>query len=114
MSKPLFFDLNYDDLSKIIIEWEHPTYRTDQIWEGLYKQLHSTPQEISTLPNKLTTKLIENYSFSSLEPISYLQSKDKKTTKYLFELSDGNKIETVLMEYNKRRLGLQSQSLYGL
>jgi len=103
MNKPLLFDLDFSELVQAVQDWNEPSFRADQIWDGFYLQLYDSPLEISTLSKNVQSKLIEEYSFSALTPISYIQSKDGKTTKTLFELEDGNRIETVLMEYKKRR-----------
>lgn len=111
MNNKLLYDLDYTELKEKIQEWNLPSYRTDQIWGGLYKQFVDSPTEISTLPSDLQNKLLENFSIDGLTTITHIQSKDKETTKYLFQLQDGYRIETVLMEYRKRKtLCISSQA----
>lgn len=100
--KTNIFDLNFDELRKILIDWEEPEYRAQQIWEGLYVQLWSEPDLFSSLPLSLREKLVENFEFKSLEIKKSLQSTDGETLKFLFQLKDGAAIETVLMSYSER------------
>ena len=65
--KTNIFDLNFEELRKILVDWEEPEYRTQQIWEGLYVQLWSEPELFSSLPIPLRDKLAENFEFKSLE-----------------------------------------------
>lgn len=111
MDKKVFFDLDFSDLVEVIRGWNEPKYRATQIWEGLYIQLYNHPGSITTIPKKLQEKLSETFLFDPLNPVKSIQSKDKQTTKVLFKLQDEKYIETVLMEYDKRRtLCISSQA----
>ena len=100
--QPNIFDLGFEDLHKLIVSWKEPEYRASQIWEGLYKNLWSTPEEFSNIPLPLRNRLTQAYQFSSLSPEKRLNSNDGFTTKFLFRLSDDTAIETVIMEYSDR------------
>lgn len=95
-------DLDLDDLEVLMKSWGEPKFRALQVWEGIYKQLAASPEEITNIPKDLRKKLADQFTFSSLEPVISLDSSDGQTTKTLFELTDGTKIETVLMNYDKR------------
>jgi 23S rRNA (adenine2503-C2)-methyltransferase len=95
-------DLEFDDLQGLMKALGEPKFRALQVWEGIYKQLAGSPQEITNIPKDLRKKLSAQFEFSSLKPIVSLDSSDGQTTKTLFELTDGTKIETVLMNYDKR------------
>jgi len=101
--KPYFFDLSYNDLQLLIDKWEMPSYRTTQVWEGIYKHLWSDPHLISSLPREMRVKLSEIMEFKRLHPITSISSQDSKTNKILFQLPDDLGVETVLMGYNKRQ-----------
>jgi len=96
------FDLDLDDLQKLMLSWNEPDYRASQIWEGLYKNLWIAPEEFSNIPLPLRAKLSKSYRFSGLSSEKRLSSSDGYTTKFLFKLSDGKAIETVIMEYSDR------------
>jgi len=102
-SLPLIYDLDLADLRAQFDTWEEPAYRALQVWQGLYQQLWGAPEDFSSLPAALRQKLAANFRFSGLESVVDLESKDGETAKSLFNLDDGNAIETVLMRYNERR-----------
>ena len=77
-----------------------PRYRLDQIWQGLYQNL-STPAEMTNLPKGLRTTLSERL-VPALEIVVRRVSDNGDTVKYLWELHDGKRIETVLMLYPDR------------
>jgi len=103
VNKPSIFDLEYSDITEFVNSEREPSYRAEQIWQGLYKNLWQNPACFSSLPASLKNKLSEIYTFSRLTPIDQITSKDNQTTKVLFRLPDQKTIETVLMSYNKRR-----------
>jgi 23S rRNA (adenine2503-C2)-methyltransferase len=99
---PLFYDLDLVEFSSILASWGEPDFRAKQVWQGVYKNLKSSPIDISNIPKSLRYKLLENFSFSHLEPAITLSSRDGETTKTLFHLRDNNSIESVLMTYYQR------------
>jgi 23S rRNA (adenine2503-C2)-methyltransferase len=92
------YDLTRDDLASML-EGE-PRYRVDQIWTGLYEH-KLAPEELSTLPKSLRSRLVEELP-SALAPVTESVSDDGDTVKWLWSLSDGASIETVLMHYRDR------------
>jgi 23S rRNA (adenine2503-C2)-methyltransferase len=77
-----------------------PRYRLDQIWQGLYQNL-STPLEMTNLPKGLRTTLSQRL-VPALRVVLRRVSDGGDTVKYLWELHDGTRIETVLMLYPDR------------
>ncbi|MEY2416872.1 MAG: rRNA (adenine2503-C2)-methyltransferase [Ilumatobacteraceae bacterium] len=77
-----------------------PRYRVDQIWQGLYQNL-STPSEMTNLPKALRTTLTERL-VPALQVVVRRVSDGGDTVKYLWDLHDGKRIETVLMLYPDR------------
>ena len=111
MAKPLIFDLDYQELAKIVTAWGEPQFRAMQIWQGLYKSLWSSPDLFNNLPKSLRKKLENEFSFSHLNYVTSVESSDGETQKTLFHLPDGRPIETVRMRYEKRRtLCISTQS----
>lgn len=102
-TRPLIFDLDLPALTSLLQSWQQPAYRAKQIWQGLYKNFWTTPEEFTNLPLALRQKMDESLSFGSLSPIQVLRSKDGETIKTLFELPDKRAIEAVLMRYEERR-----------
>jgi len=105
------FDLNRDRLREIIAALGEPSFRADQVWNALYVNLVENPDQISTLSKSLRTRLTSTLSFSHLDLVTRVSSKDGTTIKTLFRLPDGKKLESVLMRYDDRNtLCISSQS----
>jgi 23S rRNA (adenine2503-C2)-methyltransferase len=102
MTKQLIFDLTLDELAAKFNDWSQPSYRAKQLWQGLYQQFWSRPDDFSNFPKDLRHKLADEFMFSNLRESERLYSKDGQTTKVLFTLPDGQPIETVLMRYEER------------
>jgi len=98
---PLIFDLKYKDLQETMQSWGEPGYRATQIWQGLYRNLWSTPEQLTNLPKKLRERIRQEFCFNNLKPLTSLTSRGGETTKTLFTLPDGNTIEAVWMRYNR-------------
>ena len=87
-----------DELSALLDG--EPSYRVEQVWHGLYSQL-ATPAEMTNLPKALRNRLAEELT-PALQPVVRRVSDGGDTVKYLWELGDGARIETVLMLYPDR------------
>jgi 23S rRNA (adenine2503-C2)-methyltransferase len=98
----LIYDLNLPELASLLNVWGEPAYRAKQIWQGLYQQFWTSPDQFTNLPSSLRIQLAEKLQFQVLAPITELKSSDGQTVKTLFRLHDGMAIETVLMGYEKR------------
>jgi 23S rRNA (adenine2503-C2)-methyltransferase len=101
--KSLIYDLELDEMQAWVKNSGEPAYRATQIWEGLYRNLWGSLNQYSNLPGLLRNKIDQSFRLSHLMPLTVLSSSDKKTEKVLFGLPDGQKIETVLMRYDKRQ-----------
>ena len=108
------YDLNLQELTELLDSWGVPEYHGKQLWEGMYRQLLSSPGEFTSLSKVLRQKLVDAFtignpgntgqpSFSHLHPIRTQESSDGETIKTLFSLSDGKQVEAVLMRYENRR-----------
>ncbi|MFZ4719975.1 MAG: 23S rRNA (adenine(2503)-C(2))-methyltransferase RlmN [Ilumatobacteraceae bacterium] len=87
-----------DELA-VLMEGE-PRYRLDQVWQGLYTQL-AAPADISNVPKALRERLASELP-TALTQVVRRVSDGGDTVKYLWELHDGSRIETVLMLYPDR------------
>lgn len=75
-----------------------PKYRAKQVFKWLGRGVGSF-EEMSDLPKELRMRLTEEYSLYSPKVIKKQVSKLDGTIKYLWELNDGNAVETVVMSY---------------
>jgi 23S rRNA (adenine2503-C2)-methyltransferase len=97
---PGLYDISRADLADLLAG--EPPYRVDQAWKGLYD--HGTmPWELTTLPKGLRTKLESQPALTpALEPVVELTADRGTTVKWLWQLSGGARVETVLMHYRDR------------
>lgn len=102
LERPLIYDLDHEELRRLLESWGEPGYRADQVWVGLYQHLRNSPYDFPTLPMALRDKLAERFSFSHLEPEIAVKSSYGETRKTLFRLPDGQPVEAVLMRYRRR------------
>ena len=91
-------DLSYEELEEFLKELGEPKFRAKQIFSWLSKGVESF-DEMTDISKKLREKLSECSFVSTLKIKEKYISKLDKTTKYLFELPDGNCIESVVMYY---------------
>jgi 23S rRNA (adenine2503-C2)-methyltransferase len=103
VARPSIYLLDYSDLGGVLQEWGEPDFRLRQIWQGLYQSLWSQPEQFTNLPKTLRSRLADAFSFSTLNPVQVIASRDRETLKTLFRLPDGQAIEAVLMRYKTRR-----------
>ena len=87
------------ELTAAIKELGQPAFRGKQIYTWLHKGVRSY-DEMSNLPKALRDVLAEKYPINAPEVVRKQESKKDGTIKYLWKLSDGNCVETVLMRYN--------------
>ena len=92
-------DYNLDDLKKEIINLGEKGYRAEQIFKWIYVDRVNSFDEMTNLPKDLRDKLKENYSMNNFNILKKQESSDG-TKKYLFDVLDGNAIESVLMKYH--------------
>jgi 23S rRNA (adenine2503-C2)-methyltransferase len=97
------YDLSLEELRLLLEEMGEPPFRAQQIWRWLYRSFASSFEVMTNLPVPLRHKMDAIADFNILKPASKVQSADKRTTKILFQLEDGNYLETVLMRYKRRR-----------
>ena len=87
------------ELTATLKELGQPAFRGKQVYTWLHKGVRSY-DEMSNLPKSLRDTLAEKYPICPPEVVRKQESKKDGTIKYLWKLSDGNCVETVLMRYN--------------
>ena len=91
-------DYTREELSKLI----KPSFRAKQIYSWLYHKYVSSFDEMKNLPKAIKEELTDNYRIDLLKIIKVEDSVDG-SRKYLFELDDGNTVETVLLLMKKEQ-----------
>lgn len=92
------FSMTYDNLEKYFISINDKKFRATQLYDFLYKKRIYDLNVMNNIPNTTKDKLREDFDFSFIKIIKKQEDTDVK--KYLFELTDGNRIESVLMYHN--------------
>ena len=95
---PGAFDVSKDELTNLLPD--QPRYRTLQVWRGLWEK-GLRPGDMTDLPKDLRERL-EGVLVPALHEVARSVSSDDQTTKWLWQLADGRRIETVLMLYPDR------------
>ena len=92
--------LNYDELVTYMAGLGEKKFRAGQLYQWMHEKLADSFDECTNLSNALRQKLKETSEYVCLEPVRVQHSKLDGTEKYLFRLSDGNYVESVLMKYH--------------
>ena len=89
---------NLDDLKEEFIKLNEKPYRAEQVFKWIHEMNVTSFEEMTNISLELRKKLEEEFTLCIYNIIRKQESKDG-TKKYLFDVLDGNAIETVLMEY---------------
>jgi len=89
------------ELEAFLISLGMKRYRANQVYQWLYQKGAASFDEMTNLSKEERTALNEKVYISSLILIKKQTASDG-TEKYLFELEDGNRIESVLIPDEKR------------
>lgn len=91
--------LSIDEIKDVLTEMNEKNFRAKQIFDWLHIKRVTDFDEMSNISLSLRTKLREYFCINRIKIVKKLESDIDNTVKYLYELSDGNHIETVLMDY---------------
>ncbi|MDD6326507.1 MAG: 23S rRNA (adenine(2503)-C(2))-methyltransferase RlmN [Lachnospiraceae bacterium] len=100
MEKTDIKSLDYEELQQFMASLGEKPFRAKQLYQWMHEKLAADLDEMTNLSKGLREKLKETTTYTSLEVVERLVSGIDGTEKYLFRLSDGNVIESVLMRYH--------------
>jgi len=92
-------DYNLEQLKEEFLKLGEKAYRAEQVFKWLYVDCVLSFDDMTNLSKELREKLKQEFSMHNFKILKKQESADG-TKKYLFDLLDGNAIETVLMEYH--------------
>ena len=95
---PTAYDATPDDVATLLDG--EPAYRVRQVWDGLYRR-GLRPAEMTELPAPLRRHL-DDLLPAALTEVARRTSDGGTTTKWLWELDGGGRVESVLMRYGGR------------
>ena len=87
------------ELEQALTALGEPRFRAGQIFGWLYRGVTDFSQ-MTNLPNSLREKLDGQFTITVPTVVRRQESKKDGTIKYLWRLTDGNCVETVLMRYH--------------
>ena len=87
------------EMQSLFKDLGQPAFRAKQVYTWLHKGVRSY-EEMSNLPKALRDVLAEKYPLRIPQVVRKQESAKDGTIKYLWKLSDGNCVETVLMRYH--------------
>lgn len=92
-------DYNLDDLKKEFVDLGEKPFRAEQVFKWIYESNVVSFDDMTNLSLELREKLKEKYTLGVFNILKKQIASDG-TIKYLFDVLDGNAIETVLMKYH--------------
>ena len=92
------YDYNLEDLEDYFVSNNEKKFKASQVFDWLYKKRVTNFDEMSNLKKDIINKLKNDFTIDQLKIVKRLDDTD--VHKYLFELSDKNRIEAVLMNHD--------------
>jgi len=96
------FSQRFDEIESFVSERNQQSFRSDQIWKGLYQHFYNDWNAFSNLPLGFKEMLETKFSLVNIKLLDSRKSGDLRSEKLLYELNDGYLIESVILPNNKR------------
>ncbi len=104
--------LTRTELESFVVKWGEPKYRAQQVMSWLYHKRVTDVEAMTNLSKGFRSKLAAEAYISDARVIARTISDDNLAIKYLFELTDGVQVESVLM-YDQDRVTVCVSSQVG-
>lgn len=92
------YDYSLSNLTDIMLELGYKKFAALQVYDWLYKKRVKSFDEMTNIKKELVNYLKENYTIGTLEIVRI--QRDIDVRKYLFNLSDNQKVEAVYMHHD--------------
>lgn len=89
------YDLTRKEFEDYFVSIRDKKFRSVQLYEFLYKKRINNTSEMNNIGNNIKERLNKDFSFDMIKLI--VKQEDNLVKKYLFELIDGERIESVVM-----------------
>ena len=89
------YNLTREDLEKYFLSINSKKFHADQLFDWLYVKRVKSFDDVTNIKKEVLEEIKKNYILNNIKIVNV--EKDKDVNKYLFELSDGEHIEAVLM-----------------
>ncbi|MBI1928563.1 23S rRNA (adenine(2503)-C(2))-methyltransferase RlmN [Candidatus Poribacteria bacterium] len=90
------------ELETLFEQWGEPKYRARQLMSWIYQKGVTSFEAMTNLPKTLRQKLAAQADISGAQVLARTVSDTDVAVKYLFELADGSRVESVLMAEGER------------
>ncbi|MEY8522332.1 23S rRNA (adenine(2503)-C(2))-methyltransferase RlmN [Lachnospiraceae bacterium 38-10] len=100
MNKTDIKSLSLEELQREMEQMGEKKFRAAQLYEWIHKKLARDFSKMTNLSLSLREKCREHFDLATLHSVQVQESKVDGTKKYLFELPDGNTVESVWMRYH--------------
>ncbi len=87
------------ELEEELLAMGEKAFRAGQLYQWMHVKLARSFDEMTNLSKAFREKLKEEYTYTALQAVQVQESKLDGTKKFLFELEDGNVVESVWMQY---------------
>lgn len=95
--------LELSALEALMLKWEQPKFRARQLMLWLYHRRAINFDEMTDISKAFRAELKERAYISQPKLLTKTDSSSREAVKYLFELEDGNRVESVLI-YDQNRV----------
>lgn len=96
--KPCLKDMTLDEMKGFFSQMGEKPFRASQVFKWMYQGVESF-DDMANISKSLRERLSEEVCLFSLEQVDVKISAIDGTRKYVYETSDGNRIESVFMKY---------------
>ena len=100
MEQQDILSMTLPELQAAVQELSEPKFRAKQIFNWLHQKRVTDFSEMTTLSLPFRERLASDFCINRLKIAKRLASSVDDTVKYLYELPDGNYVETVCMQYH--------------
>ncbi len=91
--------LSLEELSAELAKYGEKAFRAKQMYEWMHVKLARGFDEMTNLSKAFREQCAERYTYTALKALQVQESAIDGTKKFLFELADGNVVESVWMRY---------------
>lgn len=92
--------MTLEEMQNRLVELGEKAFRAKQVYQWIHEKLAVGYEDMSNLSKDLREKLQAEEEFVKLNIVQVQESAIDGTRKYLFELPDGNVVESVWMKYH--------------
>ena len=92
-----------EEIKNWLLENGEKPFRAAQIFDWIYVKMAPSFDQMTNLGKELRTKLAGHFSYPVLKQLRTLESDDQETIKFLWELPDQKRVESVLIMSGDRR-----------